>query len=158
VAPTPLEAANAIYAAYIAMLGYNWTTRASRPTRACPSWSMTCGTDIGASVMQAVTQDILDTGAGTKDNPLKSMRAAGISPRAAVVTPRISTTAKMQVWNASPGAKALLIQRNSKGSKLSMKGAGSEFEHDNDSWEYALKEVGEAGFGRPWEANQTEFT
>jgi hypothetical protein len=156
VAPTPLEAANAIYAAYIAMLGY-LDDQGEPANEGLSKLVITCGTDIGASVMQAVTQDILDTGAGTKDNPLKSMRAAGIS-LSAVVTPRISTTAKMQVWNASPNAKPLLIQRNSKGSKLSMKGAGSEFEHDNDSWEYALKEVGETGFGRPWEANQTEFT
>lgn len=156
VAPTPLEVAQALYAAYMSMLTYN-DDQGQPANEGLSKLTVTCGTDIGASVMQALSQDVLDTGTGTQDNPLKGLKAAGISLNA-VISPRISTAAKMQLWNTSPGAKSLLLQKNNKDSKESMKGADSEFAHDNDAIELAIKEVGETGYGRPWEANQTEFT
>lgn len=156
VAPTPLEVADAVYEAYIAMLGF-LDDQGEPANEGLSKLLITCGTDIGAAVSQACTQDILDTGTGTKDNPLKGLSKAGISV-GCLVTPRITTTAKMQVWNTSPGTKTLLLQRNSAESKESMKGADSEFAIDNDAIELLVKEVGEVGYGRPWEAAQVEFT
>ncbi len=155
-APTPLEVADAIYEAYIALASF-LDDQGEPANEGMTKLIITCGTDIGAAVTQACTNNVLNTGTGTVDNPINGLRSLGltVSP---IVTPRITTTAKMQVWNASPGAKALLIQRNDKEFKLSMKGQDSEFCHDNDAIELALKEVGEAGYGRPWEAAQVEFT
>jgi len=155
-APTPLEAAEAIYAAYISMLTYK-DDQGEPANEGLKSLLITCGTDIGSAIMQACTQANLNTGSGVLDNPLNGLKAAGVSI-GCVVSPRITTTAKFQAWNATPGSKALLIQKNAADSKTSMQGAGSIIEHKDDAWEFAVKEVGEAGYGRPWEANQTEFT
>lgn len=155
-APTPLEAANAIYEAYIAMLGFN-DDQGEPANESLKNLLITCGTDIGAATMQACTQSDLNTGTGTVDNPLLGLKSSGVSIEC-IVSPRITTTAKFQTWNVTPGAKTLLLQRNKADSKVSMQGANSIIEHQHDAWEYAVKEVGEAGYGRPWEATQTEFT
>lgn len=156
VAPTPLEAAQAIYASYIAMLGFN-DDQGEPANEGMTNMLITCGTDIGSSVAQAITQGTLDTGSGTMDNPLKGLRAAGINLDI-MVSPRITTTAKMQTWNTSPGTKPLLIQENPIEEALRLKDENSEFCIDNDAIELLLKMVGEAGYGQPWTAAQTEFT
>ncbi len=155
-APTPLEAAEAIYAAYMALLTFD-DDQGEPANEGAKNLLITCGTDIGSAMMQACTQGNLNTGSGVVDNPLNGLKSSGISI-GCIVSPRISTTAKFQTWNVTPGTKSLLIQKNKADSKTSMQGANSIIEHQNDAWEFAVKEVGEAGYGRPWEATQTEFT
>lgn len=155
-APTALEVADALYESYIALLSY-LDDQGQPANEGMSEMLVTCGTDIGAAVMAALSQDTLNTGTGTLDNPLKGLRAAGVK-LSGIVSPRITTTAKMQVWNVSPGSKNLLIQRNKADSKTDMLGVGSDFEKLNDAIQMLVKEVGEAGYGRPWEATQCEFT
>ncbi len=154
--PTALEAAEAIYAAYMALLTFN-DDQGEPANEGLTELLITCGTGIGSAMMQACTQGNLNTGTGVLDNPLNGLRASGVKI-GCIVSPRITTTAKFQTWNVSPGSKSLLIQKNEADSKVSMQGAGSIIEHKDDAWEFAVKEVGEAGYGRPWEATQTEFT
>jgi phage major head subunit gpT-like protein len=155
-APTPLEAANAIWYAYTQMLTF-LDDQGEPANEGLSSLTISCGTDIGAAISQAISQQTLDTGSGTVDNPLKGLQAAGVKVDA-IVSPRITTTAKMQVWNTSPGAKPLLAQENTGEGKIDVKNETSEYAIDNDAVQVLVKLVGEAGYGRPWEAAQVEFT
>lgn len=154
--PTPLEAAQAIYAAYVSMLGF-LDDQGEPANEGITNIAVTCGIDVAGAVMQGVNDQLLNTGAAIKDNPLAGLKAAGLTV-SVIATPRITTAGKMQIWNTSPNAKPLLLQRNSSEFRIQAMAAGSEMEYTNDAWEYAIKEVGEVGFGRPWEAIQLTFT
>lgn len=168
-APTALETADAVYECFTKLLSL-LDDNGEPANEDMDTLGIACGTDIGGAVMQAALQDQLDTGAGTLDNPLRGLKSAGISI-VPMVSPRITTTGKMSVFNLTrhqmegngeqvqAGSKPLLLMRNEELSDVSSKGteANSEFRHDTRRVEYALSEVGNVGYGRPWEGVRYSF-
>jgi phage major head subunit gpT-like protein len=151
--PTANEAASAIVEAVSAMMGYK-DDRGEPINESMSALTIVAPTGaIGAAVMQAVKEKNLDTGTGVRTNPVLGL---GLTINV-VVSARI-TVQRMFCINASPGAVPFVFIENTGEFKRSMKGPGSDFEHDNDAWEIGLKAVGEAGYGRFTDATSTQFT
>lgn len=152
-APTANEAASAICEAVSAMTGFKddrgqpINEGLSKVVILVPA-----GGVMAASVRQAVSEKNLDTGTGVRSNPV-----LGLGLEIQVVASARITAQRMFVVNASPGAVPVAFVENTKEFKETMKGAGSDYEHDNDAWEFGLKAVGAAGYGRPTDATSTQF-
>lgn len=153
--PTPLEAANAIVAAHSAMIAFK-DDRGEPINENLTSLAVVvkAGGALAASLMLAVKQDALDTGTGVLPNPVKAL---GIAIEV-IASPRITLDDRFALINTSPGACPFVFMENKADHKVTMKGAGSDFEHDNDAWEMGIKAVGEAAFGRFTDAVLTVFT
>jgi hypothetical protein len=102
------------------------------------------GTNLAAALAQAISLPTVDTGTGVITNPVKGL---GVQLEL-VASTRITLVDKFAAVNTSPGAAPFVFMENKADFKMSMKGAGSDFEMDNDAWEYGVKAVGEAGYGR----------
>jgi hypothetical protein len=151
--PTSNEAASAIVAAVSAMLGFK-DDRGEPINESASAITIVAPTgDIGAAVMQAVKEKNLDTGTGVRTNPV-----LGLGLTIDVLVSARITAARMYVINSSPGAVPFVFIENTSEFKRTMKGPGSDFEHDSDAWQVGLKAVGEAGYGRFTDAISTEFT
>lgn len=152
-APTANEAASAIVEAISAMQGFKddrgepVNENMSVVTIVAPTGA------IGAAVTQAVKEKNLDTGTGVRTNPVLGL---GLTINV-LVSARI-TVQRMFCINSSPGAVPFVFIENTGEFKKTMKGPGSDFEHDNDAWEVGIKAVGEAGYGRFTDATNTQFT
>jgi len=110
---------------------------------------------MAAVFFQAINLPKLDTGSGSIDNPV-----FGIGKMFNIhllVTPRI-TGVNVHVLNTSANAAPVVFQENLAERLMTIKGAGSDFEHDHDAWEQGLKSVGNAGFGRFTDAVQIQYT
>jgi phage major head subunit gpT-like protein len=153
-APTALEAALAIVASYNAMLAFK-DDRGEPVNEGISKLALVvpAGGVIAAAVWQAVKQDRLDTGAGVLDNPVK-----GLGVAIEVVPSARYTQNRMLMINDSPDACPLAFVENKADFSLTSKAQGSDYAHDNDAWQYGIKAVGEAGFGRFVDATSTEFT
>jgi phage major head subunit gpT-like protein len=102
------------------------------------------GTATAAAVAQAAVLDNLDTGAGVRNNPVK-----GLPVKINIVaSTRITLGEKYVMVNASPNACPFVMLENKADFAITQKGRGSDYEHDNDAWQYGIKAVGEAGYGR----------
>lgn len=151
-APTANEAASAIVAAISTMQGFfddrgePINESATKVTVIAPPGA------IGAAVMQAVKEKNLDTGTGVRTNPVM-----GLGLEIEVVISARITVQRMFVINSSPDAVPFVFIENTGDFKRTMKGPGSDFEHDNDAWEVGIKAVGAAGFGRFTDATSTQF-
>ena len=154
-APTPLEMANAIYRLYQTMLSFV-DDRGEPCNEDISAMKITCGTSLAASAMQAIDNNTLDTGAGTVDNPLRGLRAAGVQLQLCA-SPRLTSTTKIQAWKANPGSAPLAIGRNGKSAKMTAKAGGSDFEHDEDAHAYGYKETVCAGYGLFTDACEATF-
>lgn len=151
--PTANEAASAIVAAVSAMQGFK-DDRGEPINESMSAITIVAPTgDIGAAVMQAVKEKNLDTGTGVRTNPV-----LGLGLNIEVLISARITVARMFIVNSSPGAVPFVFIENTGEFKRTMKGPGSDFEHDNDAWQVGLKAVGEAGYGRFTDAVSTEFT
>ena len=151
-APTVNEAATAIINAVQSLQGYlddqgePVNEGMTRVALVCPTGA------IGAAVMQAAKEKNLDTGTGVRSNPVLGL---GVQLDV-IVSPRI-TVQRMFAVNGTPGAIPFAFIENKNDFKISMKGAGSDYEHDNDAWEAGIKAVGVAGYGHFTDANSTQF-
>lgn len=105
---------------------------------------------------QAVNLPKLDTGSGSVDNPVFGVKQQ-IPTINLLVTPRVTGTAAYLV-NTSPNAVPFVFQENIGERLMTAKGAGSDFEHDHDGWEYGIKTVGNAGYGRFTDALQIAYS
>lgn len=151
--PTANEAASAIVEAVSAMQGYK-DDRGEPVNENLSAITIVCPTGaIGAAVRQAVSEKNLDTGTGVRTNPVLGL---GLTINV-IVSPRI-TVQRMFVLNTSPDAMPLVFVENKADHSVSMKGPGSDFEHDHDAWEIGVKAVGEAAPGRFTDMTSTEFT
>jgi hypothetical protein len=151
--PTANEAASAIVAAVASLQSY-LDDRGEPINEGMTKITIVVPTgDLGAAVTQAVKEKNLDTGTGVRTNPVLGL---GLEIDV-VVSARISVQ-RMFVINSSADAVPFVFIENTSEFKRTMKGPGSDFEHDNDAWEVGIKAVGEAGFGRFTDANSTQFT
>lgn len=152
-APTADEAASAIVTAVSTMLGFK-DDRGEPINEGMGKITITAPTGaIGAAVMQAVKEKNLDTGTGVRTNPV-----LGLGLEIEVLVSARLTGSTMDIFNSSPGAVPFVFIENTGEFKRTMKGPGSDFEHDNDAWEVGLKAVGEAAPGRFTDAVRTTFT
>jgi phage major head subunit gpT-like protein len=105
-----------------------------------------------ASFYQAISNPKLDTGSGSVDNPVFGLKQQ-ISNLVLLPSARITGTAVYLV-NITPNAMPFVFQENLGERLVTVKGAGSDYEHDADAWQYGLKTVGNAGYGRLSDAVQ----
>jgi hypothetical protein len=146
--PTPLEIAQAIvdivsrFDTFVDDRGEPLKENMSRI-------GVTCAPALSAPIMQALSQNTLDTGAGVKDNPVLGLRARGIEIMPLISTPRLTSTTKFQVHDMSPGCAPFVIARNPAMLKMTMKGAGSDYEHDTGHHAYGVQEDLGSGYGLP---------
>lgn len=110
---------------------------------------------MAAVFFQAVKLPKIDTGSGSVDNPVFGI-GMGFNLHL-LVTPRIVGNS-VHVINTSANAVPFVFQENKAELLMSIKGAGSDFEHDHDAWEQGLKSVGNAGFGRFTDAVQIQYS
>lgn len=155
--PTANEAADAIVAAITAMYGFV-DDQGEPINEDISSLTIVTNPTVGATILQAVNQDKLDTGTGTKDNPVKGWMSANNLKLNVIISPRHTDTDAMVLLNSSPNACPLVFIENRKLQSLTSKAAGSDYEHDNDAWQYGIKAVGAAAYGRFTDAILTTFT
>ncbi len=101
------------------------------------------GTALAAALGLAVSESTLDTGTGVIANPVKGLQVT----IEFVPSTRITLTDRFAVVNSTPGAVPFAFIENKADFAMSMKGAGSDYAHDQDAWEYGVKANGEAGYG-----------
>jgi len=151
--PTANEAASAIVTAVSAMTAF-------RDDRGEPiNEGMTdlivlapAGSVIAASAMQAIKEKNLDTGTGVRANPVM-----GLEQNLRFMSSARLTQNRLYLINGTAGAIPFAFLENMQDFKKSSKAADSDFEHDNDAWQFGIKAVGEAGFGRFTDALNIEF-
>lgn len=105
--------------------------------------AVAAGTNLAAALAIAISQDNVDTGTGVVSNPIRGLQVKV----KLVASTRITLSNAFAVINSTPGAAPFAFIENTNDFNMTMKGAGSDFEHDNDAWEYGIKAVGEAGYG-----------
>lgn len=155
--PTANEAADAICEAIQQL--YSFKDDQGEPiNEGMSSLTIVVGTDIGNGVVQAVKQSRLDTGTGTKDNPVMGWAAATGLSLNVIITPRYTTAASFAMVNSSGDACPLVFIENQGEAMITSKAAGSDFEHDNDAWQYGIKAVGVGAYGRFSDAVLMTFT
>jgi hypothetical protein len=155
--PTANEAADAICEAIQAL--YSFVDDQGEPlNEGMTSLTIVTNTTIGNGVLQAVKQSKLDTGSGTKDNPVMGWTSANGLSINVIITPRYTTSAGMVMINSSPTACPLVFIENSGEAMVTSKAAGSDYEHDNDAWQYGVKAVGVGAYGRFTDAILMTFT
>jgi phage major head subunit gpT-like protein len=114
------------------------------------------GSQMAAVAMMAISLAKLDTGSGSVDNPVLGIKGNGVSIDL-IPSPRL-TGNNAAVFNTSPNAVPFVFQENTGERNLTLKGAGSDYEHDQDAWEYGLRLVGNVGYGRFTDAVQIQFS
>ena len=102
------------------------------------------GTALAAALNLAIINTTVDTGTGVVANPVKGL-SVGIK---FVASTRITLTDSFAVINSTQNACPFVFFENKADYAVTGKGAGSDFEHDNDGWEYGVKSNGAAGYGR----------
>jgi phage major head subunit gpT-like protein len=151
--PPASEAATAIVEAVTAMSGF--LDDSGEPINEGMS-SITIVTPtgaMGAAVRQAALLENLDTGTGVRDNPV-----LGLGLTIKVINSARITADRMFVINTSPGSIPFVFLENQQDRGVTQKASGSDFEHDMDAWEFGVKAVGAAGYGRFTDATSTQFT
>lgn len=154
-APTANEAADAICEAIQKL--YSFVDDQGEPINEDMSrLVIVVGTTIGNAIFQAVNQATIDTGAGTRDNPVVGWkRGLAID---VLVSPRYTDADAFAMLNASPGACPMVFVENQGERMLTSKAAGSDYEHDQDAWQYGVKAVGVGAYGRITDAVLMTFT
>lgn len=102
------------------------------------------GTNLAAALNSAIQLPNVDTGAGVIANPVRGLPYT----MKFVSSTRITLNDRFVVVNSSPNACPFVFLENKADYAVTGKGAGSDFEHDNDGWEYGIKANGAAAYGR----------
>jgi len=154
--PTANEAAAQLCT--IADLILGWKDDAGEPVNEdITEFAVIAGPTQAAPHRQAISSMQLDTGAGTRDNPLR-----GYAQKWRLIsTPRITAAdAVYVVVSGRSGAtpRPFVFVENSIERKTTMKGTGSDYAHDTDRHQYGVQTVGEAAPGRFWECVKHTYT
>jgi hypothetical protein len=144
-APTADEAAAGIMQGWQTLLGM-LDDRGEPCNEGLSILTVVCSTALAAAHQVAITANNLDTGAGTRDNPVQGLRASGIDINL-IASPRITQNNGIAVINSSPGAAPFAVVRNPKSLKTTAKAEGSDFEHDQNAWAFGVKETVASGYG-----------
>ena len=155
--PTANEAADAICEAITQMFSFN-DDQGQPINEGITSLTIVTSPTIGNTVLQAVKQDKLDTGTGTKDNPVKGWESANGLSLNVIITPRYTNTAAFVLLNTTGDACPLVWIENTSEEKITSKASGSDYEHDTDNWQYGIRAVGVGAYGRVTDAILQTFT
>jgi hypothetical protein len=155
--PTANESADAIVAAIQRLYSFN-DDQGEPINEDISELTLITGTTIGAFLLQGAKEQRIDTGAGVRDNPVMGMLGANNVKLNVIISPRYTVSAAFDLINTSAGACPLLFIENSGDGKPTSMAAGSDYEHTNDAWQYGLKAVGVAAFGRFTDAVRSTFT
>ncbi len=134
--PTVLEAAQAIVAAYNALVAFK-DDRGEPMNEDVTEITLVVagGTALAATIAQAVSMALIDTGSGSVNNPVM-----GLPVKINVVaTVRVTLVDRFVMINASANACPFVFLENHADFKLTSKASGSDYEHDNDAWQYGIK-------------------
>lgn len=99
----------------------------------------------GAAV-SGVTSRLLNTGSGSRDNPLLALTENQGLTVNVVVNPRLTWTTDFAVFRTDGRAKPFILQEE-QGVQISALAEGSEEEFKNDRHLYGVKLIGNAGYG-----------
>jgi phage major head subunit gpT-like protein len=104
-----------------------------------------CGSPMIWSAAQgAVLKNVVNTGTGTIDNQIKAQDNFKIS---CVFNPRLSAmTTQFVVFRTDSTVKPL-VKQVEYGPKFTKKAEGSDYEHDNDAWQFGVQCSGAVGYG-----------
>jgi hypothetical protein len=154
---TPYEFAKGIVGAYQQLIGF--LDDRGEPinediTELAVVVPVISGSIMAASAQQAINNPKLDTGSGSVDNPVFGLQNVRLS----LIPSARLTGNNAALINVSPNAVPFVFQENLGERLMTMKGAGSDFEHDSDAWEMGLKTVGAATYGRITDACQMAFS
>jgi hypothetical protein len=154
--PTANEAASALATIADTILGYK--DDSGEPVNEdITEFAVICGATQAAPHRQAIGNTQLDTGAGTRDNPLK-----GYGQKFRLIsTPRITATDAIYVvvsGRSTGTPRPFLFVENALERRTTKKGEGSDYAHDTDRHQYGVQAVGEAATGRFWEAVKHTYT
>lgn len=153
--PTPIEAANAIFAAYMRMVGF-LDDRGKPCNEAITSLAIVTGVNgAGAAVNIAAASTTLAIAGNLVDNPVAAIRA-GIKLEV-VTSPQISVGNGFVLVNTSAMAAPFAIVRNPDSLHIDIKGQGSDFAYDNDAHAYGILETMASGYGLPSDAVRCTF-
>lgn len=153
--PTAQEAADAIIQAFNQMTGFKDDRGEPSNEDMTDVTVVACGgTGAAAALRQACVDSIL-LGTTPAPNPVKGL---GVSINF-IASPRLTIGSGLGWFlvNTSPNSCPLIMLENETDFLVSMKAAGSDYEHDEDAWELGLKAVGAAAYGRPQDVVYTLF-
>jgi phage major head subunit gpT-like protein len=144
-APTPAEMAKAI----MGCIGYfyNYLDDQGMPINgAAKEFLVMVPVPFMAPAYEAISGQLLSTGAAAIDNPLNALKSKGF--RIDVVpNPLLNAwTDKFAIFRTDGRARPLIFQEEG-GVKVSVKGEGSEYEHDTDRHQYGIKAKRNVGYG-----------
>lgn len=109
--PTALEAANAIFAAWAAMLGFK-DDQGAPVNQGLTKLGVVVGPEQAAAHAQACNRAaVLSDGSGPVDNPLSGLRAMGIEIQL-LASALFTDTDGMVLLNMSPGAAPIVVLEN----------------------------------------------
>ena len=150
--PTADEFAIGIMAAYAQMLGFK-DDLGEPINENISSLVVVCGAALAGTAMQAINGAQLDTGTGTRDNPIRGMASMGVNI-SLVASPRVTSATKFYLIKNDPLACPFIFSEN----KSLMNRTVKDDRHDNDQWEFGLKAVGNAAYGLFTDAVEGTFT
>jgi phage major head subunit gpT-like protein len=150
--PTVEEFAQGILSAYSQITGF-LDDQGEPINEAITDLKVVVGNALAGTALQAIQNTMLDTGAGTIDNPVKGLAAAGVKITL-VASPRITLSSKFCMFNTSPNACPFIFSENTALRNRTIK----DDRHDRDRWEHGLKAVGNAAYGMFTDAVLCEFT
>ena len=131
-APTAAEMANAI----LGLISYfqNYLDDQGEPIHeGAAQFMVMVPANMAGAAYQATTKAMLATGSTAVDNPLLGQQF-NVSIQ---VNPRLTETTKIYCFRTDGPTKPLILQQRG-GLKVSAKAEGSDFEHDNNEWEFGV--------------------
>jgi hypothetical protein len=155
-APTPLEAANAIYGAYMRMISA-LDDQGKPCNENITSLAIVVPTNaVGAACGIAAASTTLAIAGNLVDNPVAAIRTGGIQLEV-IASPSLTIANSFALVNKSPMAAPFAIVRNPDSLKVDVKADGSDFAFDQDAHAYGIMEVMASGYGLPTDAVLATF-
>jgi len=142
-APTAVEMAKAILGCVQYMYGYK-DDQGEPMNENAKKFLILVPVNLWGPAVQAMASNLLSTGTGAIDNPLK-LAAAGLDISVAV-NPRFTETDVFYVLRTDGRAKPFILQ-NEEDVKMSVIGEGSELEFNDNVHRYGVKALRNVGFG-----------
>jgi len=142
-APTPEEMAKAILGCVQYMYSYK-DDQGEPMNENARKFTIMVPVNLWGPAVQAVASNLLSTGTGAIDNPLK-LSAAKLD-LSVEVNPRLTTTTVFYVFRTDGRAKPFILQ-NEEDVKMTVIGEGSELEFNDNVHRYGVKALRNVGFG-----------
>jgi len=150
--PTPDEFSKAIMGVIGYMFGYK-DDQGEPINETAQEFLVMVPVPLWASAQQAVSNNLLDTGSGTRDNPLKSS-AFNVT---VVVNPRLAWTTDFCLFRIDAPSKPFIIQEE-KAVQMKVLGPGSDHEFKEDEQLFGVSSRRAAGYGFWQYATKSTFS